>query len=211
VVRERGGGRYEDDEQEDDFTVISGDDEDDEEYESPTLFAEGQRCDLCHREDGRVGIDPTCGGRYDGNPVLSCFGCLERALADEYHGVEGVAVIVEPFGDFREHHYYRIDEMPAYQFVREDVETMSWLMLTVGDDCARCRQQSRFAWLTPDFVDPRLPEGRQVFRNMDDDIEHLCGTCAAAELAEVYRSLDLPLLTAEVPRSAMGLLIPTGD
>ena len=74
--------------------------------------------------------------------------------------MEGVAVIVEPFDDYSDHYYYRLDEMPAYQFVREDVEAISWLMLTIGDACARCGEQSRFVWLTRDFVEPSLPESR---------------------------------------------------
>ena len=49
-------------------------------------------------------------------------------------------------------------------------------MLTIGDKCARCGKQGHFAWLTRDFVDERLPEGKQTFRNLDKDIEHNLGT-----------------------------------
>jgi hypothetical protein len=101
--------------------------------------------------------------------------------------------------------------MPAYQFVREDVEAISWLTLTIGDECARCGEQSRFALLTKDFVDQKLPEDRQVFRNLERNIEHLCGDCAAAHLADVYKALRVRLVTAEVPRGAMGILMPTGE
>ena len=108
-------------------------------------------CDVCQGEEGRVGLDPTCRGNYDdaGEPTLFGYNCLEQGLKEAYAGLEGVAAIVEPFGDFSAHYYYRLDEMPAYQFVREDVEAMSWLMLTVGDACARCGEQSHVAWLTP--------------------------------------------------------------
>jgi hypothetical protein len=101
--------------------------------------------------------------------------------------------------------------MPVYQFVREDVEAISWLLLTIGDDCARCGQQSHFAWLSRDFVDEHLPENRAVFRNMEGEIDHLCGSCAGAALAASYKSLELPLMTVELPRSAMGIVMPTGE
>jgi hypothetical protein len=158
-----------------------------------------------------VGLDPTCRGAYDGDPVFYGLKCLPEGLKAVYAGVEGVAVIVEPFGEYSDHYYYRLDEMPSYQFVREDVEAISWLLLTIGDACARCGEQSRFAWLTRDFVDPRLPENEPVFRNLEADIDHLCGPCAAGALASSYRSLELPLMTVELPRGAMGIMMPTGE
>src|SRR5205085_7489010 len=111
------------------------------------------------------------------------YNCLEQGLKDAWKDVEGVAAVVEPFGEYGAHYYYRLDEMPAYQFVREDIEAMSWLMLSVGDNCARCGEQSHVAWLTRGFVDQRLPENRAVFQNLDADIEHLCSSCAAGALA----------------------------
>jgi hypothetical protein len=195
--------------EDDGLNIISEDDEDEE--ETAALFAEGQLCDVCQHDRGRVGLDPTARGSYDGTPVLLCYECLEGGLKEHYGRVEGVAVVVEPFGEYSAHYYYRLDEMPAYQFVREDVEAVSWLLLTIGDQCERCSEQSRFAWLTRDFVDERLPENRPVFRNLDADIRHLCTGCAAAALAEVYRAMDLPLMTVETPRSAMGILMPTGE
>jgi hypothetical protein len=209
---QRRGDRVDDDEQEDEdgLNVISGDDDGDDE-ETYDLFEEGGDCDVCGREPGRIGIDPTCRGAYDGDPVLVGFECAADQVNQTYAAVEGVAVIVEPFGKYPAHLYYRLDEMPAYQFVREDIEAISWLMLTIGDACARCGEQSRFALLTKDFVDQRLPENKQVFRNLDRDIEHLCGACAAAQLARAYQALRLPLITVEVPRGAMGILMPTGE
>lgn len=192
----------------DDFNIISEDDE--EEVEYPALFVEGQPCDVCRREEGRVGLDVTCRGHYGGEPQLFCFGCLDQGLRDEYAKTEGIAVVVEPFWEY-DHYYYRLDEMPAYQFVREDVEAISWLMLTIGDKCARCDEQSRFAWLTTDFIIRDLPENEPVFRNLDQDIEHLCGNCMASQLAKSYAEMDAPLVTAELPRAAMGVLMPTGD
>jgi len=197
------------DEDEDGLNIVSGDDEDEE--EAADLFEAGQPCDLCRSEDGRVGLDLTCRGAYDGEPVLLGYRCLAQGLTDAYAGVEGVAVVVEPFGEFDAHCYYRLDEMPAYRFVREDVEGISWLLLTIGDACARCGEQSRFAWLTPDAVDQGLPEDRPVFRGLDGEFEMLCRGCVAKALASAYRSLDLPLMTVELPRSAMGVLMPTGD
>ena len=198
-------------EDEDGLNIVSGDDEELEDEEPEPLFEAGQRCDICENEDGRVGLDPTCRGAYDGDPQLFGYNCLEDGLKEAWSKVEGVAAVVEPFGEYAAHYYYRLDEMPAYQFVREDVEAMSWLMLSIGDACARCGQQSHVAWLTPDFVDQKLPEDRQVFRNLDQDVEHLCQSCAAAALAQAYRELELPLMTVELPRSAMGVLMPTGD
>lgn len=214
VFRRIGDDEREDlrDEDEDGLNIVSEEDEEDlEDEELAPLFEAGQRCDLCESEEGRVGLDPTCRGAYDGEPQLFGYNCLEGGLKDAWSKVEGVAAVVEPFGEYAAHFYYRLDEMPAYQFVREDVEAMSWLMLTVGDACARCGEQSHVAWLTPDFVDQRLPEDRQVFRNLDQDVEHLCQACAAAALAEAYRELGLPLITVELPRSAMGVLMPTSD
>lgn len=193
----------------DDFNVISGDDED-EEYEGDP-FQEGQPCDVCGAPEGRIGIDPTCRGAYDGEPQLVCYGCAPEALKAAYAPQAGVAAIVEPFGDYAAHYYYRLDEMPAYQFVREDVEGISWLMLTVGDACARCGEQSHAVWLSRRFVDEKLPEERPVFRGLDGETERICFGCAAAALAESYAALKLPLLTVEVPRGAMGVLMPTGD
>jgi hypothetical protein len=199
-------------EDEDGLNIVSADDEEELEGEEPEpLFEAGQRCDACENEDGRVGLDPTCRGAYDGDPQLFGYNCLADGLKEAWSKVEGVAAVVEPFGEYGAHYYYRLDEMPAYQFVREDVEAMSWLMLTVGDACARCGQQSHVAWLTPEFVDQKLPEDRQVFRNLDKDVEHLCQACAAEALAQAYRELELPLMTVELPRSAMGVLMPTGD
>ena len=213
VFRRIGGEEKRDeivDEDEDGLNIVSGgDDEEDEEVED--LFEEGQPCDVCQAEDGRVGLDPTCRGTYDGEPVLLGYNCLEGALKDAYKGVDGVAIVVEPFGEYGAHYYYRLDEMPAYQFVREDVEAISWLLLTIGDACGRCGEQSHFAWLTKEFVDERLPENRPLFRNLDGDIERLCRNCAASALAESYNSLNLPLMTVELPRSAMGILMPTGE
>ena len=198
-------------EDDDGLNITSGDDEDNGEERSGALFEPGQSCDVCGAEDGRVGLDPTCRGAYDGDPVFYGLNCLEAGLKAAYGAVEGVAVVVESFGDFSDHYYYRLDEMPAYQFVRDDVESVSWLLLTIGGSCGRCGEQSHFAWLTRDFVDPALPENEPVFRNMDKDTEHLCGACTGAALALSYRSLDLPLMTVELPRSAMGIVMPTGD
>ncbi len=210
VFRSVGGGENEEveDEDEDGLNVVSGDDG---EEEVEDLFEEGQMCDLCESEEGRVGLDPTCRGTYEGDPVLMGYKCLEAGLKDAWAAVEGVAVIVEPFGEYNAHYYYRLDEMPEYEFVREDVEGISWLMLAIGDACARCGEQSHVAWLTRDFVDQKLPENKPVFRNLDGEIEKLCRACAAAALAESYSSLKLPLMTVELPKSAMGVLMPTGD
>ncbi len=197
------------DEQTDGLNVVSGDDDDGEEIDD--LFEVGQQCDICSNEEGRVGLDPTCRGQYDGDPVLFGFNCLEQGLKDAYAKDEGIAVIVESFGEYSDHYYYRLDEMPAYQFVREDTEAISWLLLTIGDACSRCGQQSHFAWLTRDFVNPHLPENEVIFKNMDRDIEHLCRACVATALATSYKSLELPLMTVEVPRSAMGIMMPTGE
>src|SRR4051812_40473612 len=133
-------------EEEDGLNILSGDDEDGEDVEP--LFAEGQLCDVCQGEEGRVGLDRTCRGTYEGDPTLFGYNCLEQGLKDAWKDVEGVAAVVEPFGEYGAHYYYRLDEMPAYQFVREDIEAMSWLMLTIGDNCARCGEQSHVAWLT---------------------------------------------------------------
>lgn len=199
-------------EDEDGLNIISDDDEEDDGDEvMGDLFEAGQLCDVCGAEEGRVGLDPSCRGAYDGDPVFYGLKCLPEGLKAAYADVEGVAVIVEPFDEYSDHYYYRLDEMPAYQFVREDVEAISWLLLTIGDPCARCGEQSRFAWLTRDFVDPGLPENKAVFRNLDKDIENLCGPCAGLALAASYRSLELPVMTVELPRSAMGIVMPTGE
>lgn len=198
--------------------IVSADDEG-EEYEPDEggieledLFALGERCHLCSAEDGRIGLDPSCHGAYDGDPVLLGHDCSENALKDAYGQNDGIAIVVEPFGKNNFHLYYRLDELPAYGFSREDIEGVSWLLLTIGDACARCGEQSHTAWLTTKFVDPALPEepDRNVFKNLDKDIEHLCRGCAAAALAAAYRKLDLPMLTVEVPRSAMGIMMPSG-
>jgi hypothetical protein len=199
VVHQQGPNIYSADDEDEDGEELAGD-----------LFEAGQMCDVCGAEDGRVGLDPTCRGAYDGDPVFYGFKCLPEGLKSSYGAVEGVAVIVEPFDEWSEHYYYRLDEMPAYQFVREDVEAISWLLLTIGNPC-RCGEQSHFAWLGRDFVDPRLPEGEAVFRNLDRDFESLCGGCAGTLLAQSCISLELPVMTVELPRSAMGIMMPTGD
>jgi len=198
--------------QEDGLNIMSADDENEDEGEvAGELFEPGQLCDVCSKEEGRVGLDPTCRGQYDGDPVFLCFGCLTGALQDAYKSIEGVAIIVESFDEYDNHYYYRLDEMPAYQFVREDVEAISWLLLTIGDKCARCGEQGHFAWLTRENVDEHLPENKPLFRKLDGEIEHLCGACAGAALAASYKSLELPLMTVELPRSAMGIMMPTGE
>ncbi len=194
------------------LNIMSDDDENEDEGEvAGDLFEPGQVCDVCGKEEGRVGLDPTCRGQYDGEPVFLCFGCLTGALQDAYKSVEGVAIIVESFDEYDNHYYYRLDEMPAYQFVREDVEAISWLLLTIGDKCARCGEQGHFAWLTRENVDEHLPENKPLFRKLDGEIEHLCGACTGAALAASYKSLELPLMTVELPRSAMGIMMPTGE
>jgi len=169
---------------------------------------------VCNRETGRVGLDATCHGNYAGEEGLTLLGYngLEQALKDAYAKTEGIGVIVEPFGENMYHLYYRLDELPAYQFPREDIEAVSWQMLSLGDACSRCGQQSHFAWLTTDFVDPDLPEDEDepVFRNMDKDYERLCRSCTAIALAKAYKDLKLPLITAELPRAAMGIMMPSG-
>lgn len=214
VFRRVGDDRREELEEEDeDGLNIVSDEEPDEDEEAEALFAEGQLCDVCENEEGRIGLDPTCRGNYGGEMTPRLFGykCLADGLKEAYQSVEGVAAVVEPFGEYTAHYYYRLDEMPAYQFVRDDIEAMSWLMLSVGDDCARCGKQSHIAWLRRDSVDEHLPENRPVFRNLDADIEHLCVDCAADALATAYREMELPLMTVELPRAAMGVLMPTGD
>lgn len=200
------------DEDEDGLNIVSGDDDEDGDGES--IFQAGDMCWVCQKEPGLIGLDPTCHGMYagDGDRVLVGANCIEARLLAMYQQNEGIAVIVEPFGRNNFHLYYRIDEMPAYQFPREDIEGISWILLTIGGPCARCQEQSHFAWLTPAFVDPDLPEDPEqpVFRNLDGDFENLCRACAAKELSRVYLTLGLSLLTAEVPRSAMGVLMPSG-
>jgi hypothetical protein len=200
---------------EDEPNIISADDEG-EEYEEgielEELFEPGERCQICSGEDGRIGLDPSCHGTYDGEPVLLGLTCAAAALKDAYVQNDGIAIVVEPFGENNFHLYYRLDEMPAYGFSREDIEGISWLLLTIGDACARCGEQSHTAWLTTKFVDPSLPEepDQNVFRNLDKDIEHLCRACTASALAAAYRKINLPMLTIEVPRSAMGIMMPSG-
>ena len=202
------------DEDEDGLNIVSEDDEDDEEEGDEELFAPGDMCSRCESERGRVALDPTCHGVYGGDdgPVLFGYDCLPQGLAEAYSKTEGIGVIVEPFGHNKFHLYYRLDEMAAYQFPRTDIEAVSWLMLTIGDACSRCGEQSHFAWLTPAFVDPELPEDDDapVFRNMERDIERLCRACAAQALTAAYKSLNLPLMTVELPRSAMGVMMPSG-
>ncbi len=197
-------------EDEDGLNIISDEDDDDG---TMARFTEGELCWICKDEQGRVGLDPTRHGSYDGDPVFYGYKCLEAGLRTAYAQNDGIAIIAEPFGGNAFHLYYRLDEMPAYQFAREDIEGISWLLLTIGDACARCGEQSHYAWLTPDFVDPELPEEetRPVFRNLDKDIEHLCSNCTAAALAKAYEAMRLPLLTVEMPRSAMGVLMPSGE
>ena len=78
------------------LNIVSGDDddeqpdEDEEEDEAADLFEEGQQCDVCAAEEGRVGLDPTCRGAYDGDPVLYGYNCLEKGLKDAYRPLEGV-------------------------------------------------------------------------------------------------------------------------
>jgi hypothetical protein len=213
VFRRGGDDRREEieDEDEDGLNIISDEDDEADEEEGAPLFEEGQRCDVCERNEGRVGLDPTCRGAYDGDPILYCFDCLGDGLRAAWRPLEGVAVIVEPFGEYTAHYYYRLDEMPAYQFVREDIEGVSWLMLTIGGPCARCGEQGHYVWLPPDAVDRRLPEGQAIFRDLGGNFEHLCPSHAADALARTYRELGLPLLTVELPRGAMGILVPTGD
>ena len=191
----------------DDLSIFS-EEEVEEEYEG--LFTEGQACDLCGKP-GRVGIDPTCRGNYDGEPKLACFDCAPSVLKDAFAEVQGMSAIVEPLEDYDVLWYYRIDEMASYQFVREDLEGISWLLLTVGGPCSRCGEQSRHAWLTSDVIDPKLPEGKAVFRNLDSDTEALCNGCAAGAINDACKAIDMPLIAIEVPRSAMGVLIPTGE
>ena len=205
--RERAG-----DEDADGLNIISADDEDDEEPEDEEevrdLFSVGMPCYVCG-EEGQIGLDPTCRGAYDGEAALYCFRCAADGLREAFAGIDGISVVVEPFGKYDAQYSYRIDEMPAYQFVREDIEAVSWLLLTIGDACARCGEQSHHAWLTRSFVDAKLPEGRAVFRNLDRDVEHLCNGCVAAALVKASAALKLPMMTLEVPRSAMGVLMPT--
>jgi len=200
--------RRTDAEEQDDGLNIYSDDGDEQEFTE--LFVAGQPCDVCGAE-GRIGVDPTVRGTYEGSPVL---GCLEHApdlIRRAFDDVQGISVIVEPFGDYDAVWYYRLDELPSYQFVREDVEGVSWLLLAIGGPCSRCSEQSRHAWIPSDHVDPKLPEGRPVFRGIDGDFDMLCNRCASSALATACAELSLPLLSLEVPRGAMGLLIPTGD
>ena len=211
VFRRAGNERRDAVLQEDEDSLnIRSDDDDIDEADEP-LFKDGDICWVCQDEPGRVGFDPACGGEYAGiDPVLLGERCLPAALKEAYAKTEGIGAIVEPFGTYGQHLYYRLDEMPAYGFTRDDVEGVSWLMLTIGDACARCGEQSHFTWLTKDFVDPGLPEDEDaaVFRNLDRDAERLCRSCAAGALARAYVTLKPRLVTAELPRGAMGLMIP---
>lgn len=217
MVFRRTGSEHQDKREEDDdgLNVVSDDDEEEDEDEGDEeIFSPGDMCSRCEAERGRVGLDPTCHGVYgDGDgPELFGYNCLPQGLAEAYAKTEGIGVIVEPFGHNKFHLYYRLDEMPAYQFPRSDIEAVSWVMLSLGDACSRCGEQSHFAWLTKDFVDPELPEDEDatVFRNMDRNFERLCRTCAAKALTAAYTSMDLPLMTVELPRSAMGVMMPSG-
>ena len=204
----------EQDEDEDDGLNVVSEDDADEDAEDEELFAPGDMCSRCESERGRVGLDPTCHGTYGGDagPELFGYNCLPQGLAEAYEKTEGIGVIVEPFGHNKFHLYYRIDEMPAYQFSREDIEAVSWVMLSLGDACSRCGEQSHFAWLTKEFVDQELPEDDDtpVFRNLDGDFERLCRSCTAKALTAAYQKLNLPLMTVELPRSAMGVMMPSG-
>ena len=215
VFRRAGNDKREEvvEEDEDGLNILS--DEDDEDgVEAEPVFLAGDTCWVCQEEPGRVGLDPSCHGAYPGgdDPILLGAKCLEARLIEAYAKNDGIAVIAEPFGENSLHLYYRIDEMPAYQFPREDVEGISWILLTIGGPCARCKEQSHFAWLAPAFVDPELPEeaDRPVFRNLDAEFENLCRSCAAKALAKAYLALGLPLLNVELPRSAMGVMMPSG-
>ena len=215
VFRRTGSDKQdEQDEDEDDGLNIVSEDDEEGDVEDEELFAPGDQCSRCESERGRVGLDPTCHGVYGGNdgPVLFGHDCLPQGLAEAYAATEGIGVIVEPFGHNKFHLYYRLDEMPAYQFPRADVEAISWLMLSIGDACSRCGEQSHFAWLTPDFVDQELPEDEDtpLFRNLEGNFERLCRGCAAKALTAAYTSMNLPLMTVELPRSAMGVMMPSG-
>ena len=204
----------EDEQEDEDGLNIVGEDDDDDDGEDEELFAPGDMCSRCESERGRVGLDPTCHGMYGGDdgPVLFGYDCLPQGLSEAYATTEGIGVIVEPFGHNKFHLYYRLDEMPAYQFCRSDIEAVSWLVLTLGDACSRCGEQSHFAWLTKDFVDQELPEDEDtpVFRNLEGNLERLCRSCTAKALTASYTSMNLPLMTVELPRSAMGVMMPSG-
>ena len=105
----------------------------------------------------------------------------------------------------------RLPWQPTPAYWSEVRPLLAAMNASLGDACARCGEQSHVAWLTPEFVDQKLPENRAVFRNLDADVEHLCQACTAAALAQAYRELELPLITVELPRSAMGVLMPTED
>jgi hypothetical protein len=201
----------------DGLNVYSRDD-DDEDGEGDVVaspFTQGEVCWQCQDQIGKVGVDPTCHGQYGGDhdPIWLCYKCLPEQLKQHYNAAEGIAVVAEPFGTNNLHLYYRLDEMPAYQFPREDIEPISWLLLTIGDECVVCGEQSHYAWLSTDFIDPALPEDEStpVFRNLEGDVQHLCGGCTADRLASRYEDMRLPLIHAEVPRSAMGLMMPSKE
>ncbi|HXF52277.1 MAG TPA: hypothetical protein VNM43_11405 [Dehalococcoidia bacterium] len=181
--------------------------EDEEEGFEP-LFEEGQRCDACGVTEGRVGIDPTCGGVYDGTPTFVCYDCLQPALRRHYEAMEGIAVVVEPAALFDTHDYYRVDEMAAYEFLQEDIDTVSWMLLTIGGDCEECGEQSHVLWLPVEAIDVELPEDTPIFVNPEAPRKLLCGPCAADTLAQAYCAAERRLWQVEVPRAAMGLLLP---
>jgi len=213
VFRRAGDNRRDEvvEEDEDGLNIRSEDDDSEDEEADEPLFKDGDLCWVCQEEPGRVGLDPSCGGEYPGlDPVLLGEKCLPAALKEAYGATEGIGVIVEPFGTYGQHLYYRLDEMPSYGFTRDDVEGVSWLMLTIGDACARCGEQSHFTWLTKDFVDSNLPEeeDESVFRDLDRDTQRLCRSCAADALARAYAAMKPRLVTVELPRGAMGVMIP---
>ncbi len=180
--------------------------EEDEAY--APLFEEGQPCDLCGASEGRVGIDPTCQGEYDGAPEIACYRCLGPALRRHYEGMEGIAVVVEPAPGFDSHDYYRVDELREYDFLLEDIDTISWLLLGIGGDCDVCRKQSHVLWLPADAIDSRLPDDAPMFVNPGAEGRFLCGGCVADALTNAYRASERRLLQVETPRAAMGVLVP---
>jgi hypothetical protein len=98
--------------------------------------------------------------------------------------------------------------MPAYQFPR----IMTFDISAAAHDRRRLRAAASrvTAWLTPNFVDKNLPEDPDtpVFRNLDKDAEHLCWT-APRPPSPPPTANSTPMMTAEVPRSAMGVMMPS--
>lgn len=182
--------------------------EDDAEDAVRPLFVAGQRCDSCGAAEGRVGIDPTCGGAYDGEPTLVCHDCLEPALRRSYDAMQGIAVVVEPAAVFDTHDYYRVDEMASYEFLQEDIDAVSWMLLAVGGGCEECGEQSHALWLPVEAIDIHLPDDTPIIVNPEAPGRLLCGGCLAQTLTRAYRATGRPLLQVEVPRAAMGLLLP---